>query len=952
MKFSGSNRIDNLKVLRSIYEKVAVEAERPNPFDTAADVQQVVLVKAEPGLGKTRLVMELYNWLQSIQPDKSCYWPKLDLESLDNNQITPPSSRCNIEVRSSFLWWGIQLQESQGHEQNLYSNISNLRPHLVQSLAASLTRKRNRSNLFEIGDLSLDQSISDLVIQIGEESVGIGALKRIAESIWRIGKNQVKIQTNLDSLIDSVLDDLSVLFNVNSEFFAGQTLIIFIDDAHFVDYDTSMKVFLEKLLIRSKKERWPLLLLFTHWERQYYNWENSEGLIQERSYIARLLENVRNSNPNSLGEFSNHLRESLESEQITIIDLSDPVIDLAPALKSVFEGIDSETVKKIVDKTGGNPRKLEQIIIKMKDTPIWFTDNSFSQNLTPLGLEETLKLSNLRIDEIILKRLREAPKLVKQSVSIASILGQKFVISLVEKLSENSIGTENIADQLEKAQTQFHFFNNISPTNIDKIASFHQRIFYDSAISYRNQGLASFELENWPGDTKLLNVLDELLCNYVTDGLLNSEYTLNAQVEILNLAFNRMEVSSHPLTGLALTELVLTENKRGNPEGATEASERFYNGLINKKWDLNLIPHVRTMIVADTFARVNQIQKSLNVFKIQHKHIIQSLRENKTEIKNYYDIAMSYSKLYEKNKSLGNTKHRLLFVSFRILKKLNEIQPENKLWQRDLSQRYYEIGLVEAYRKDFRKARSYVQSSIEKCIRIIRTYHDKKLILTDLSISYSMLARIDRWENNIDRAIRYSYEAINYSTKAINEYNDVDGTIHQNLAIILDDLGEYQSSNGQFEKAKECHNKSLNIRLLLTEEDQSNSHWLMELSSSYLYLADLENKLTAPNRSQQEHNYYNCIKIREKLCSEDPSNVHIKHRYLDALMALGDFYLISRNEIEKAKGRNQDCWIKNYAAKENYSKALSIAEELYRTNKLDEELMQTLNFLRNHYGYR
>ena len=65
---------------------------------------QVVVIKGEPGFGKTRLAQEFFRHL-STKHDSGNHWPDT-IE--DVNDVNPDTKKCNYEVPIPFFWWGIR----------------------------------------------------------------------------------------------------------------------------------------------------------------------------------------------------------------------------------------------------------------------------------------------------------------------------------------------------------------------------------------------------------------------------------------------------------------------------------------------------------------------------------------------------------------------------------------------------------------------------------------------------------------------------------------------------------------------------------------------------------------------------------------------------------------------------------------------------------------------------
>src|SRR5690606_16011503 len=95
--------------------------------------------------------------------------------------------------------------------------------------------------------------------------------------------------------------------------------------------------FVEALLPAMTEGRWPLLLLVTHWEREWFAAEPSPVAVALQSYARQELEGV--------------LELKLE-----------PLADLESLLRTALPGLTEEQSRALLERAGGNPRFLIEIV--------------------------------------------------------------------------------------------------------------------------------------------------------------------------------------------------------------------------------------------------------------------------------------------------------------------------------------------------------------------------------------------------------------------------------------------------------------------------------------------------------------------------------------------------------------------------------------------------------------
>ncbi len=705
LEFCGENRRRQLEELKTAYCEVAEALERLEPGKATEPIHRVVLIHAERGLGKTRLAMELYRWL-STECDPGDYWPD-ELELREPITVMPPAAlwKDRLEKISSpppFLWWGLQVFDSPNSTNTVFDGLHNLLPHLTALHPESSSRLAAAigESLREVG-IELTMALVEQLTFAGTFKAGIhGAFK-----IFRVLKPALADDNGqISSVIDSTLEDLGAIFAPISRTFAKVPLVLFVDDAQYADRDVTMAAFLEKLIFLSSEHDWPLLLVITHWTREL----TVSATTGESSRVAQVLHHARfGQGHEERGKFANQPGGALKETHYLEIDLGDPVEDLTPALRNLFPGLGGRVVEEIVGKSGGNPRKLEQIAKQMKRHPVWFIDGSTSNDLTETDRGKVLELSDLPIDEVVLERLREMPPSARRAVSLASIAGPRFVVDLVDRLAEAHFG-EPVRGGLEESETTYRYVRDVVDRSRDDIAAFAERLFLEAAEEYRTSGLAGNELGGWPGDKKLYEILDGLL-----DRLLDEPDTFTSlgaadRAEALNLAVARMERDRPGRAGLALCHLVGIEKERSNFEGSYEAADRFLTGLTNGTWTLDETPFKLVDGVGQALVSLGRSSDADWIYSAL-------LRQSETRVGLdpaantdwQRELAVSHSRIGDLLAARGDTDEALAAYGkdLEISEWLAGLDPANNGWQRSLA-------VSHAKRGDLLAARGYTDEAL------------------------------------------------------------------------------------------------------------------------------------------------------------------------------------------------------------------------------------------------
>ncbi len=705
-----------------------------------------------------------------------------------------------------FVWWGLQVADSPTSTDTVYGGLHNLLPHVVEIQTSRLARFAH-----VVVDTGVDIALGVV------DAFGIGVIKTTAQGILKIcdvlnpssDVDRASGEEQLESVIDATMEDLDKMFSPRSDVFARVPLVVFVDDAQFADRDPTMVDFLERLIARSAKQRWPLLLVITHWSRELTAGDGRTG----GSRVARVLRRAGFwKGREEPGESTDKQGGTLEAGHCVEIDLGSPVEDLAPALTDLFPGLGERTVEEIVEKSGGNPRKLEQIAARMERKPAWFIDGSTGCDLTGTGREKVLELSDLPIDEVVLERLRDMPESIRRAVSLASVIGPRFVVDLVDRLAEAHFG-EAARRGLEESETTYRYVRDVLDDSRDDIASFAERLFIEAAQEYRSSGLAGTELGEWPGDGKLYEILDDLLDRLIDEPEAFDRLGRADRAEALKIAVERMERDRPHRAGLALAHLIGIEKGQGNFESSNRAADRFIKGLRQGTWTLDEIPFTladEVGMVLDSLVRASDAESLYN--DLLRRSEVRA-RLDPTNPGWQRDLAVSHERTGGLLRVRGDAQGALeAFVkALEIMERLATLDPTNTGWQQNLAIRHTQVGQALRAQDDAQGA----QEAFEKALEI-----DERLAALDpantewqynLAISHGEIGKLLRVQGDAQGALEAFEKALEISGRfaALDPTNT--GWQH-NLAVSHTQLGQLLWARGDAHGAQEAYGKAREIR--------------------------------------------------------------------------------------------------------------------------------------------
>ena len=425
---------------------------------------ETVVILGESGLGKTRLAQEFFARLSSQidQAGDQGYWPDRLVRGGNNLAINPDPADCNPSklAQMRFLWWGIRMLDRQGHNAGLggiSDSINFLRAHLEPFARARLLGTRMKqaakgaavdiavevANLFTFGLIGLGKLGVDHAREwksILDERGGSSADSPAAQE-----------EQQRESLIDVTLRDLGVLFEANDAKGMRLPAIILLDDAQWLGADENTLTFLERLLKRAEAENWPLLLIATHWEKEWH--EAKAG--RTSGTLAAVLSQ------------SNGMRCD------TIVLGREP--DLERMISIGFPGLPSSQTQLLMNKAGGNPRLLDEVLRLLIRKKGFFENRDPAQALTQRGLDQ-VQSATFALHDLVADRMALAPENVRQAVGLASLQGERFLGRFIEMTAE-AIALDTDSGGLEQAERPHSFVVNSTNAHSD----FAQRVFWDVA---------------------------------------------------------------------------------------------------------------------------------------------------------------------------------------------------------------------------------------------------------------------------------------------------------------------------------------------------------------------------------------------------------------------------------------------------------------------------------------
>jgi len=448
LRFFG--RSAELRELEDAYELIA-KSQGP----------RVAVLTAESGVGKTRLLVELYGRL-IIRHKGDDYWPA----QLPANDVSLPLNPEPVQFNwpedrisaAPFIWWGLRCIDPQ-RRNSAWSNggaINNaaiaLLPHLY-----FLEHIRIANGVkWDLGDLSVDGAL-EAVGLFADPIPGVGLLKSLALNRWRrwkqakelsqlqAARSNIRVASELRAsrLDEQLLEGLKALLTpggTSPSASQGVPVVICIDDAHWLD-PISVR-FLVKLLEAARQANWPLLLIFTAWPEPWH----------------AALEGPATPEWGELRAALSTLRDAKRADQRAL----EPCDCVDQIIRDVYPGLHVDQRRTIADKVGVDLYRLRELLRSLSENDRRFVDRDVRKELSSAGVGWLSKLKRGR-GEIVRDRFEQLPPEVREFIGLWSLVGpdlpEDLGLEVIGSLAASGwpdIGGHSAQQLLRRAMTM-HF---------------------------------------------------------------------------------------------------------------------------------------------------------------------------------------------------------------------------------------------------------------------------------------------------------------------------------------------------------------------------------------------------------------------------------------------------------------------------------------------------------------
>ena len=775
-------------------------------------VPRLAVIVAESGIGKTALVQALYRKLTTDPlwdgPSPGGFWPDEFQVSGNKLKANPDFPRdYRPEAPPKFMWLGLAWQDpGNGHPDDRSCPLPEAREVLYRHVKVVQGMPRLWRGFLE----RLGKKGADLWKGVAEEGFTY-ALEGVANAA--IGSIVPGVKTTVSvareayqgkgvrhrdleeaakrSAGDELCRELGALMGGRRPL----PTIVWLDDAQWID--ASSIAFLEKLLRRAKSGTWPLLVIATHWEREWneYLQHGSEG-------VPSL---TRFADPKLGGNLQTVKRELDKGDRESLRSL---LLDRLP-------GLTLEQQDLMIEKSDGNFLSLEENIGELRGRKLNFENRDEANPLTRAAMKRIEAWESAR-DRRVEQRFQTLEEEIQNILGWSSRAGARFVRKMIADFAQERMENDS-EGRISKCIDPYAI---LSGSGDRSVVEFRDRAYYRSAMKYFEEYLGTDEDD-----------LREFLVCWFSDWINNcfddDGDTLRLEdAPDSSLLAAAVEVNRIDLLEMAVRFLPLRDTPDwSEPKPIAAASLRAHCMLVEayseeKLWDqcrkvarslenidwviapmtilcfrlrMNTCSH---LVTAGTFEEPNRLAESLLLYCRMR------LEETGTP-ESYHNVFAALIHLggIEERRGEIDDAYQRFSEALDIGQRLDlELSTPESLGNVSIALR--RLGYIEELRGDLDQAHEQYSEALQICQQLaedLGTPDSRR----DVSISLFRLGEIERLRGRLEYAYGCFYEALKLDRQLDDELGTVES--QQDVAVSLIRIGDVERLRGNLERAYNLH---------------------------------------------------------------------------------------------------------------------------------------------------
>jgi tetratricopeptide (TPR) repeat protein len=834
---------------------------------------QVVVLLGESGLGKTRLVQEFYRWL-STNADPGGYWP---------DAFTDVNPQFHADHRPTasipWLWWGIRWAKGRNRvgEVGLRDYRDKLLAHTEPITArrrlkqvagtAGLTAANLASNLIPFANLIF--AAKDLHSLAGNAHEGLDLLRRGPGFAFEAEQKQL---VQLDALARDYFRTILDPKNKDAE---TVPIILLLDDAQWAD--TTTLRFVEQVTRDAFTHGWPLLVLVTHWEGQWY--ERLQQFPQPSSPPERLTDLFLSA------------RNAGEAWKMRNIQ---PLRDLSAVVYSALPGLLPEQHQLVVNRAGGNPLFLEEILHSLLRMPNYFINNRCDQALQPKALRK-ISEQDFSLHALVQGRFNDLHENVRRVLGWSSVQGTRFLTAITQAAARKiapELADEDVRDCLHQAESPHCLVQPIDGAGQFNCIEFRQAVFHEVArrsleFNEDEQAAVQASIKEALIDWLTTDAIDQLPAAERRDALEMARVILRPDPDDGD---NRWRAWGH-----AMIRLMQLSNADYLSDQACVIAREIAD-IRPDGWPVAILSASLQCEALDQLMLYRDFRRSRSLIKSlrrQNEEIaarspsLESLRELSTSLEDEGHWESAKGRLGQALTLF----HRSLKLREQIVAEFGET-PESL---HALAHSLDDVGIVKSYQGHPEQALDLFHRSLELCERIVAEFGETPENLRGVAIALNRIGRVQLSEGYRQEALAALHRSLEINDKIVRVFGETSERL-SDLAYSLTFFANYGLDAGCPEETLALFHRSLELRERIVAGFGETPESLRNLADSLTLVGDasfvqgyLTEALAASHRS---------LELREQIIAEFGETPENLCELSIALDRAGRFELVDSNRDE------------------------------------------------------
>ena len=409
-RFYGRSK--DLEWLRGRFDRVSSRG----PDRKFTGPQMAVLV-AESGLGKSRLVRELYLQLANDpewNPKETAYWPG-SFGGDDRQMRESPILEGHVPLGPpKFMWLGVRWQPMDRRNADTHSRLDVLNTDISNQMrlvdkygpAWKSLLERRKKELIEKGIDNITGIAADLLMPFGGVCLNLlrDAERAMRERHFGPIDNDGVAKAQAENTRAAMLEYMHGLLSGSRAI----PTILFLDDAQFSIEDQYTLSFVADLWKQAVQNNWPLLIICAHWQQE---WNTLKQQTRQDTTLS--------------------LAGMVEGDRLSERALSPAcAADLEAILAERFPGLSPEDRQWLLSKAGNNFASMVENMNDLSGEPYWFVDRRFDRPLSQDGSDGVKAWSAQRHDRKR-ERFQKLTESRRNVLGWSSRLGVRFMTTVV-----------------------------------------------------------------------------------------------------------------------------------------------------------------------------------------------------------------------------------------------------------------------------------------------------------------------------------------------------------------------------------------------------------------------------------------------------------------------------------------------------------------------------------------